>query len=291
MRWSLLLIAGLLTAWQGACTASCRSEQGNYLFCDDFDDAQLNEWDRLPEGESRALLVAPGPGGNPQDNRVLQFRLPPGRGGIGLNKTFDRGYDKLYSRWYVYYEAGFDFRAKNHGHGFHAGKRWKKGVAGNRPEGDDYFTVQLEHIIAPSIRKPVHYLYAYYRGMSMDCRDPRGKCWGDHFPCMLTWDGYCKPPVTREQDMGPVLETGKWYCVELMVDAGDAVQSREQANGEINFWVNGKSVGPWRGLWLRTDEQVKINHFWLGLFHHGKHSEAGMRFDNVAVDTQRIGFL
>ncbi|HHJ36698.1 MAG TPA: hypothetical protein ENJ87_13130, partial [Gammaproteobacteria bacterium] len=213
----------------------CRRAGSDWLFCADFDgDDDLTQWDTLPEGQSRTLLEVSGPAGN-GGNRVLQLRIPPGMGGRGLNKTFSNGYDKLYARWYVYYEEGFDFTVRNHGHGFHAGDRWKKGVAGHRPKGDDWFTVQLEHGIVPSTGQPAHYLYAYYRGMSMDCTDPDGSCWGDMIPCTIDTDYYCKSPVYRPKVQQPPLVTGRWYCLELMVDAGDAVNAADDGTGSLNF--------------------------------------------------------
>jgi hypothetical protein len=191
----------------------------------------------------------------------------------------------------VLYEEGFDFSAPNHGHGLHAGERWKKGVAGHRPKGDDWFTVQVEHLINPLTGDSAHYTYSYFYGMDMDCRDPAGKCWGDHLPCMVSQKYYCKDPDNLPRRHQRPLVTDLWYCIELMVDAGIAVSSYAKANGSINFWVDDEQLGPWNNLWLRTDAKVQLNHFWLGLFHHAEHSEAGMRFDNIVVSSDRIGCL
>ena len=76
-----------------------------------------------------------------------------------------------------------------------------------------------------------------------------------------------------------------------MVDAGDPVTTFEEANGLINLWVDNDLVGSWKDRWLRTDRKVELNHFWLGLFHHREHSEAGLLFDNVIVSQSRIGCL
>lgn len=76
-----------------------------------------------------------------------------------------------------------------------------------------------------------------------------------------------------------------------MVDAGDPVDSADNANGLLNFWVDSESLGPWYKMWFRNDANVQLNHFWLGLFHHGGHSKAGLLFDNIVISKSRIGCL
>ena len=273
-----------------AIASECSRHRDDWLFCADFDHDDLRQWDALPEGQSRTLLRAPGPADN-GGNRVLQLRVPPETGGRGLNKTFAHGYDRLYARWYVFYEPGFDFTAPFHGSGLHAGERWKKGVDAHRPNGDDWFTVQVEHIIVPATQLPAFNIYAYYRGMTMDCWNPDGQCWGDHLPCMLDTGHYCKDPRFRPATQQQPVVSGRWYCIEIMADAGDPADSADDADGLLNFWVDGESIGPWDRLWFRTDAGVKLNHFWLGMYHHAQHSEAGMLFDNVAVSESRIGCI
>lgn len=115
------------------------------------------------------------------------------------------------------YEKGFNFGAKNHGGGFLGGDRWKNGVASIRPKGDNWFQIQFEHFIEPVFRKPVNYIYTYYRGMTMDCTDPEGKCWGNYFPCMIDEGYYCKNEEYKEDKLPPVLETDRWFCNEKTI--------------------------------------------------------------------------
>jgi hypothetical protein len=74
-----------------------------------------------------------------------------------------------------------------------------------------------------------------------------------------------------------------------MIDAGTPVSSQAQADGVQTFWVDGVQYGPWTNLWHRTTANLKINIFWLQLFHHGSHSVAGIMLDDVVVSTTRIG--
>jgi len=267
---------------------TCQPMQPSWLFCEDFEYGNLSAWE--PHHPDGYVMLLPAPDKHRQENNIaLRVRVPPGRGGKGLRKTFTlKDHKILHARWYVKYEPGFDFSARNHGHGFRAGDPWSPG-SGHRPAGDDYFSVRFEHIIEPNINWPVNYLYVYYRGMQMDCSDPEGACWGDHFPCMVDEGYYCTNEKYRETVLPPVLEHDRWYCVELMADAGTPVDNREDADGRLDFRVDGRRIGPWEDLWLRTHAGVRINSFWLGLFHHDEHSKEGMMFDDIVISTQRIG--
>lgn len=289
---ALLAISALVSAHEHASAAGCDQRPAEWVFCEDFEKGDLSAWDSDTRtlSEVRALLAEKGPSGV-AGNHVFRLRVPAGRGGTGLNKTFTPSeYDVLYARWYIAYEAGFDFSARNHGHGLHAGDRWKKGVSGNRPAGNDWFTAQVDFEPSSGSSPPRSYIYSYYRGMKMDCSDPNGSCWGDHIPCMIA-SSYCnRAPALRVRTYPPPLEHERWYCIELMVDAGDAVASESAANGAMNLWVDGVEIGPWTNMWLRTSSSVRLNHFWLGLFHHDeRHSVEGVKYDDVVVSTQRIG--
>jgi hypothetical protein len=186
----------------------------------------------------------------------------------------------------VKWEPGYDFNARNHGSGLHAGGRNLLGRSDYRPQGDDWFCSWIEPI------RDDHRLnaYTYYRGMYMDCADPQGTCWGDHFPCMFDeGTNYCEKPQHRETVLPPVMETGRWYCIEMMMDGGTPTTNEAEADGILNFWVDGLEIGPWDDLWLRTTPDLKLTILWLSIFHHGDHSEEGLMFDNVVVSTSRIG--
>lgn len=273
-----------------AADVSCDQPSPDWIFCEDFEDGNVLQWDQDDPKQHGTLRIVADSGEAATSNHVLQLRLSPGRGGVGLNKTFTpEQYDTLYARWYQQFEPGFDFKAPNHGHGFHAGDRWMRGRSGKRPQGDDYFTAQMEYLRATHHRPARFNIYSYYRGMTMDCRNPDGQCWGDHFPCMLE-ERYCKKrPDLKPKVLPPPLQAGRWYCVEMMVDAGDPVSQQALANGRMNFRVDGVSYGPWDNLWFRSDAAVKLNHFWLGLFHHQDHSAAGILYDNIVVSRKPIG--
>ncbi len=143
--------------------------------------------------------------------------------------------------------------------------------------------------LEPSTQAPhVLFAYTYYRGMFMDCADPNGRCWGDLFPC-IAGPRYCTRPeyLPKVQQDGVV--TGRWYCLEQLIDAGTPVTDGARADGQLDFWIDEVRIGPWTDLWWRTVPTLKINFLWLFLYHHdGAHTEPGLLLDNVVVSTRPI---
>lgn len=265
----------------------CAESNPDWVFCHSFEAGDFDVWDDYDGNPSttNSLPLDPGPF-QLEDNHVLRLHVPPGRGGADVVKLLPSGHRRLYARWFAKWESGYDFSAPNHGGGLHAGARDLLGHSDDRPNGDDWFTAWIE----PMTDTPRLNLYSYYRGMYMDCADPSGRCWGDHFPCLMDeGEAYCTRPEHRETVLPPVLESDRWYCLEMLMDGGEAVSSEDAANGALDFWIDDQEVGPWEGLWMRTDPDVEISILWLSLFHHGDHSDAGLRIDDVVVSTSRVG--
>jgi len=267
----------------------CDLHEPDWVFCSGFEEGNKDIWDDYDGNPDETNLITedPGPRGL-SGNHVMRLRAPEGRGGADLVKVLPDTYDKLYVRWYIKYEDGFDFNARNHGGGLFGGARNDLGRSDYRPNGDDWFGAYMEY----STDEHRNQLYAYYRGMYMDCADPNGQCWGDVFPCTVD-DGevYCTNPAHRETVLPPKLETGRWYCVELMVDAGHPSADGSDATGAFDFWIDGEEIGPWTNLWLRITPNLKLTILWISLFHHAEHSVEGVMYDNVVVSKSRIGCL
>ncbi len=286
-----LCLAGIILTMPATITArpvdECQNMQPGWIFCSGFEEGNFDIWDDYDGNppETNRLLEDGGPFGL-EGNHVAQLRVPPGRGGADFVKVLGGGYDRLYARWYVKWEDGYDFDAPSHGSGLHAGSRDYLGHSDYRPDGTDWFSSWIE----PQTSTHRLVAYTYYRGMYMECSDPNGSCWGDFFPCMLD-EGtrYCTKEQHRETVTPPALETGRWYCIEMMIDAGDPVWTDAEANGILTFWIDGVEIGPWTDLWFRTTSDLQLTILWLNLFHHGEHSVEGIMLDNVVVSTQRIG--
>lgn len=284
--WAAALLAGLLPA---AATAqiSCNDASSAWIFCTGFEEGDFHLWDDWDGNPAPAntLVADPGPFGA-TGNHVARLWVPPGSGTTDLVKVLPSRHDVLYARWYVKWELGFDFSTAQHGSGLHAGDRSLLGRSGHRPDGTDWYSAWIE----PDVTNGRLNAYTYYPGMYMDCVDPDGSCWGDHFPCMLD-EGqvYCTKAAHRETVLPPPLQAGRWYCVEMMLDGGDPTPGNAGASGVLNFWIDDVQIGPWSGLWLRSTDALDVGILWLSLFFHGAHGPAGMLIDDVVVSTAPIG--
>jgi len=253
-------------------------EEGNKDIWDD--------WDGNPD-ESNLLVEDPGPF-DTQGNHVMKLIPPPGeRGGADLVKVLPSQHDRLYVRWYIKYENGFNFNALNHGGGLFAGDRNLLGRSDIRPDGTNQVTCTLEY----GNRLHTPQIYAYYRGMHQDCADPNGSCWGDVFPCTSDeGQSYCEHEQHRDPPLPPELEADRWYSMEIKLKLGTPSADGSVRDGEISLWVDGINYGKWDDLWMRTTYDLKINILWLSLFHHnGTHADAGVFYDDVVVSTKPIG--
>ncbi len=265
----------------------------NWIFYCDFENPSniWDDYDGNPDYDIRRIL-SPGPDGR-SGNHVFRISVPEGERGVyDLTKILPDSYDELYARWYIKYESGFNFNAPNHGGGLHAGDRSLLGRSDFRPSGTNWFSAWVDY---RNTYPHTPFLYTYYPGMYQDCSDPNGACWGDSYPCVYDYPDsgrYCtknnhlpdKPLISLQED--------RWYCIEMMVDAGSPSPDGTNADGKMELWVDGQSIGFWDDIWFRTTSNLKINILWLSLFHHdGTHSTAGILYDEVVVSTERIGLI
>lgn len=253
------------------------------VFCSGFEEGSLSLWDDYDGNppSTNVLMADPGPCNRP-GNTVVKLQVPSGRGGADLVKVLPGpGYDKLYVRWYQKWETGFNFSIQSHnGVGLHAGDRNLLGQSDIRPNGADFFATKLEPDYGHGANQDGRgKLYTYYRGMNQQCSDPTSNCWGDSFPT----------PSQRATIQPPQYQTNRWYCLELMLDAGTPVATQAQADGVQTFWVDGVQYGPWTNLWHRTTANLKINILSPSLFFHSDHPAAGVMLDDIVVSTSRVG--
>ena len=268
---------------------ACMLPPPGTVFCEDFESANpkdnFDDYDGNPSGENQVIADI-GPSSDAA-NKVVRLRAPAGqRGGADLIKLLPGAHDRLFARWYLKYETGFNFGAPNHGSGLAAGHRDFVGSSGNRPNGNDFagFYVQYQE----NTSRP--YAYSYYRGMYQDC-GTQGSCFGDSLPCVYdTGGGYCTKPQHRPLTPLPTFQAEQWYCIEQMIDMGTPTSTGTSANGHLSVWLNTQPVGDYQDLWIRTTATLKIQSLWLSLFHHdGTHSTVGELIDNVVVSAERIG--
>lgn len=273
----------------GPSPLSCEDQPEAVVFCSDFEEGTLELWDDVDPNlqTENVLALDPGPRGA-ENNHVMRLRIPPGPGGVDLVKLLPGYYDALYTRWYVQWEPGYDFASGGLGGGLHAGDRALLGTSDRRPSGDDRFSIIHTHTPteAPRLLAALDYV-----GMYQDCTDPQNACYRDHLPCLEDPDTYCTQPAHREADPPTVLQTGRWYCVEMFVDGGTPTPDAIGADGQLAMWIDGAPMGHWDDLWLRTSPELKLNVLWLLLYHGGDHGDEGVLYDDIVVSRERVGCL
>lgn len=279
----LFAASGVAQTGQG-----CLGNDDNWVFCTGFEEGNLDQWDDYDGNPTvtNTLMQHPGPFGK-AENHVIRLRAPEGRGGADLVKVLPETYDRLFLRYYVMWEPGYDFNAAGHGSGLHGGARSQLGAnAGHRPDGTDKFVATIEpHRFEHRVN-----IYAYYPGMYQDCADPDGSCWGDSFPCLDdNGSNYCTDSNHRPNPLPPVMQTGRWYNIEMLLDSGTPSADGSDADGILNLWIDGVEYGPWNDMWFRSTPDLKISILYLRLWHHGEHSVEGIMIDEVVVSTERIG--
>src|SRR5205085_10171929 len=77
----------------------------------------------------------------------------------------------------------------------------------------------------------------------------------------------------------------RWYCVEMMVHANTPGKN----DGEVKYWIDGKVVGDFPDLNMRSISTLKIDH--ANMMLHALHSERVNKkwYDNVVIATKYIG--
>jgi len=171
----------------------------------------------------------------PKDSAGRQSLLMAHVGGKGTGGHLYRrllpGYERLFMRFYVKFHPDcFPIHHFSGVGGYYPPTRWPQGGAGERPRGDDRFSIGIE----PHGKRWVWDYYTYW--MEMRGSPPAGKTWGNSF---------IRDPRLK-------VKRGEWICVELMVKMNKPVSEH---NGELALWIDGKLVshlgkGFPRGVWV-----------------------------------------
>ncbi len=213
----------------------------------------------------------------------------PGSGeasGLALEKFFEEGFDTLFFRYY----AKFDKNAELYHGGAHNGGRIAAVAVGAPPtapgiraDGSNQFIVRLDSWRPEEeIPSPGHLvLYVYHM-------DQAGR-WGDQFfP-----SGKVIPPG-RElfgEEFVPradfIPEQDRWYCYELMVKTN----TPGRRDGQLAFWVDGRLIGHFPNIRLRSVSALKADRLQLAIYTHNRRvqKDVTMWYDDAVAATSYIG--
>ena len=197
------------------------------------------------------------------------------------------GYDELYLRYYMKFDAAFP-GVHHQGMGIFGGAPGvdigsSTGVASN---GTNHFTVLLDDIDPNMDWSPsgnatpgFQYVYCYH----MD----QGSQWGDVFlptgdisPNQRKFSGSgftSRPNVIPPRD--------KWIAYELMVHAN----TPGQADGRIAFWIDGALKADFPGLRFRSTTALKENFVILSSYASTQRPNQRLWYDDIVVAKSYIG--
>ena len=256
------------------------------------------------EGTSVASIVSRWTSAGNDAGMSLVSDVPPQSGGtrsllmtsVGgsntggqLYKKLAPGHDQLYFRYYVKYSSSNTY---HHTGGWIGGYNpltdWPQGGAGERPTGNDRFSIGAE----PGNTALKFDLYTYWMGMRPS---PTGEFWGNTFI----------------QNPAVALTADRWTCIEIMVKMNDPVSA---SNGELALWIDGTQVihlregsprgrwnlnmffpdatgSPFEGFQWRNASQLNLNWIWLLYYTTGNPSGFVGRvwFDHAVVAKNYIG--
>ncbi len=256
------------------------------VFVDNFEsDKYASKWDQKrgigsgPFAEKGTVDITTDPAEVHSERRSLRIiaRMKEGAtfgnaSGGDLFKSFaERGYEKLYARYYCRFSAdsGYLSHFVTLG-GLNPPTPWPNPQAGCKPNGDDRFSTALE----PSYQTS-HPPMGPWRWYTYWCEmkpDGRGDYWGNVF-------------VPAKEVLAPREE---WICVEMMVQ----MNTIGQHDGAMAAWIDGKPLGLWSGFMWRTTEELKISYFWLQHFYSERglpHLQSTCWFDDIVLATKYIG--
>lgn len=239
--------------------------------------------------------------------RSLQMTSTLGENTGGhLYTRLAREVETVFARFYVKFDDDAQYvHHFVHLGGYRPATNYPQGGAGERPKGDDRFTVGIEpHGDYGKFAPPGAWtFYAYWPEMKISTGN---RYWGNAIPPV-------KPAV---------IPRDRWQCVEVMLKTNS---KPELSDGELALWLDGKLVNhvktrtprsewsgmgfhplaegteratPFEGFRWRTHPELKVNFFWL-LFYVTENAgrqnrvtpgkENRVWFDDIVVATEYIG--
>lgn len=248
------------------------------IFSDDFESGgfgRWDDWDRNPAPDNQIVsdpqLVHSGA-------RAAQLLLTRPDKTVDLVKWFDRGYDRVYARWYCRFAAdyapgpsapGAPGSDLNGGSLVATRERSQLGTNNSAPDGSNFFTTLLW--ANPDLgRNPLPGLLALRAqrpGMRPDANDDP---W---------WGVFSAPDRPRR----PIC--GQWHCLGLLL----AANTPGRNDGEQAFWLDGELCLQETGLRWRDQADLRINGFWLPFALRDCPRPTSIAIDDVVIATEYVG--
>ncbi len=259
------------------------------------------------QGAARMTLVAdhaPGSSGT-----ALALRAGGGVAAVDLFKQLP-DHDELYVRWYAKYEAGVPWHHSGVWvGGYNPSSRFPSPHAGERPNGDDRFSISIEPVWGTGGANPRFDFYNYWMTMHSWMAAP-------------TNDGTSYFGNALVHKNGFAIDEGRWVCVEvhaklnpdpatgagavLEVFKNGANVMRFDDSGPIGYWIRDKfcpagadgaectdfpaPANEKLDLRFRSTTTLAFNAFWPQNYITDP-AQGTLMLDQMVVATQRIGCI
>jgi hypothetical protein len=187
----------------------------------------------------RWTLVSDTPNGT---GNALALRAGGGQNAVDLYKQLP-DHDEWWVRWYAKYEAGVPWHHSGMWFGgYNPGMSWPSPNAGNRPNGDDRFSIAIEPVYGTGTSSPRFDFYNYWMRMHSWMAPP------------ISDDGtaYYGNGLVHRNDF--TVDEDTWVCLEVHARVNTDLSSG--AGGVLEVWKNDVEMasftdaGP-MGYWIR----------------------------------------
>jgi len=221
-----------------------------------------------------------------------------------LLKLDGSGFDELYVRWYVKYQAGAPWHHTGLWlGGYNPPSNWPNPQAGSKPVGDDRVSFALEPVWGASPN--LHFDFYNYWMKMHTCSSCGGAYWGNAlvsqnaFTVQDDWWACVEVHANLNTDMGSAAGAA------LEVWKNDVLVQRFPETGTNGYWVQDHYCptgadgaqcnyspslpGP-LDIQFRSSAALQLNHIWLQNYITAA-SAGNVWFDDVVVAKTRIGCL
>lgn len=291
-----VMFLGILSAAGApeAGAAECGDEWGDnpsWVFCHDFEAEDSDDfdlyWDDVYGAPERVFIIEENPGGiggshamrtqavNETDEELASGTSSGPKKFFGAVVDWDAFYYRKYVRFNEEFEQGNFMHLGGLGGCAEEDYPWEcMGHSGERPEGDDRFSSNLEPWSDyQSLPFPGGWgFYSYYHEMYQDCGFPtEDDCYGDMF--------------APEEDF--FLSRGEWHVLEMMIQPN----TPGVTDGYQTFWADGVKIYTSPMLSWRTTDDLRINKAGIYLYVHNVPAQTTCIFDvdNVVFSTEYVG--
>lgn len=210
--------------------------------------------------------------------QALRMRMPSTRSSMynAIVRDLSSEYDALFMRVYGRYQS--DYSGVNSAHNALT-ISGNYGGPGRRPDGTDFFLVNIENSKWGSEPEP-GYTHAYVYHPEQD--DVYGEHW---YPDGTVTNGSQSfgPYFIARPNVAP--KRGEWVCYEVLVQ----LNTPGVRDGRVAVWQDGELIADWHNIRFRDVSSLRIDQIQLETGGQGSSQQNDKWYDNLVIATSYIG--